>query len=630
MANLLHRTKERVLLDESKLDGRNINLEAETFKLGIDGGTSYLDRCRKDPDLPIYLYGIIQSGDKPNRNNRIYPWEYLKKECIRYMENEVKNGLSYGECFAEGHELFTKEKGWINFKDLSENAIVATMNPLTKEFEWQQITKKINYDYEGKMISLSSSSLNTLVTPKHKFFVTFNSNHNKFERVLAKDLNSSHLIPKKCNWIGKEEELITIENEYGVEKINSGLFCEFMGWWLAEGWFYFNSETGNYNFSLSQKKIENLEEIKNLLERLNWEYFLNVDKKSQENTFTITNKVISFYLSQFGKTRQKFVPNEIKELTQENINLFLECFLKGDGYKEDFYTTSKFLMNDITELLYKTNCSASITEEDQFQMFYTVKNILTAEEEEVDNFIFYTSSKYKLKENFEVVNKRKVYTNTKLYTIRKIISNYYYIADLKKEEVQYKGKVYCVEVPNHIILVKNNNRTFWSSNCDHPEESSTPMLSNACWTIEDMSFKDKDVHAKILILSAYMPDNAPGKKIRGFLLNKKNVGISSRALGSVERYSNTDCDVVAEDLEMVCWDAVSNASNFGSEKLEMVQENKKVIPNTKVKALLTESQLKGYSKGRKDNIGKFLLTEEERVYLNILGLQDFLRLYLKA
>lgn len=263
MASLLHRTSERVLLDESKLDGRNINLEAETFKLGIDGGSSYLERCRKDADLPIYLYGIIQSGDKPNRNNRIYPWDYLKKECIRYMENEVKNGLSYGEL-------------------------------------------------------------------------------------------------------------------------------------------------------------------------------------------------------------------------------------------------------------------------------------------------------------------------------------------------------------------------------DHPEESSTPMLNNACWTIEDMSFKGKDVHAKILVLSAYMPDTAPGKKVRGFLLNKKNVGISSRALGSVEQYSNSPYDIVAEDLEMVCWDGVSNASNFGSEKLEMVQENKVIVPNARAKALLTESQLKGYSKGRKDNIGKLLLTEEERVYLNILGLQDFLRIYLKA
>ena len=94
---LISRTRERVLLDESKPDGRLLNLEAKTFLLEVDGGTSYLDRCKRDSDLPIFLYGIIQSGDKPNRNGRVYPWEYLKRECIRYMEHEIKDGLSYGE-----------------------------------------------------------------------------------------------------------------------------------------------------------------------------------------------------------------------------------------------------------------------------------------------------------------------------------------------------------------------------------------------------------------------------------------------------------------------------------------------------------------------------------------------------
>lgn len=263
IGQLLSKTSERVLIDESKWNGRFLNLEAQTFKLGIDGGSSYLEKCKKNPDLPIYLHGIIQSGDKPNRNNRIYPWTYLKRECIRYMENEVKNGLSYGEL-------------------------------------------------------------------------------------------------------------------------------------------------------------------------------------------------------------------------------------------------------------------------------------------------------------------------------------------------------------------------------DHPEDSSTPMLNNACWTIEDMDFKGTDVHAKVLVLSAYMPDSAPGRKVRGFLLNNKNLGISSRALGSVERYSNTDCDVVAEDLEMVCWDGVSNASNFGSEKMEMVQEgNNKLIANTKTKIMLNESQIKTRSQSV-IGASRLTLTESEKAFLNILGVEEFLRIYMKG
>lgn len=67
------------------------------FLLEVDGGNSYLERCKNDPNLPIYLVGIIQKGDAPNRNGRIYPFDILKKECDRYLKEEVRDGQSFGE-----------------------------------------------------------------------------------------------------------------------------------------------------------------------------------------------------------------------------------------------------------------------------------------------------------------------------------------------------------------------------------------------------------------------------------------------------------------------------------------------------------------------------------------------------
>ena len=74
---------------------------------------------------------------------------------------------------------------------------------------------------------------------------------------------------------------------------------------------------------------------------------------------------------------------------------------------------------------------------------------------------------------------------------------------------------------------------------------------------------------------------------------------------------------------MICWDAVSNASNFGSEKLRVNEETKK-----KKYKLLTESQAFGTTK-RVNLIERKLtgLNERERLYLNILGIEKFLRLY---
>jgi hypothetical protein len=152
---------------------------------------------------------------------------------------------------------------------------------------------------------------------------------------------------------------------------------------------------------------------------------------------------------------------------------------------------------------------------------------------------------------------------------------------------------------------------------NHPENSATPDLNNACATIEDIWFKGKDVYGRIKVLNAFMPETAPGKMVRGFILNGKNIGISSRALGSLQEDVSSQYDIVDEDLEIICWDLVDSASNFGSEKLELT-ERKQV-------KILTESQCFGGVCNVKPS-EKILetLTESEKTYLNILGVEKFL------
>lgn len=83
--------KERkLLIEESRRNHKQ-------FLLEFDGGEAALEKAKANPDLPIYLVGIIQKGDAPNRNGRIYPFSILKKECERYIGEEIKDGQSYGE-----------------------------------------------------------------------------------------------------------------------------------------------------------------------------------------------------------------------------------------------------------------------------------------------------------------------------------------------------------------------------------------------------------------------------------------------------------------------------------------------------------------------------------------------------
>jgi hypothetical protein len=162
---------------------------------------------------------------------------------------------------------------------------------------------------------------------------------------------------------------------------------------------------------------------------------------------------------------------------------------------------------------------------------------------------------------------------------------------------------------------------------DHPAESSVPELKNAAMTIEDIWYKGTEVWAKVKLLNAYMPENAPGKMARGIVLNGKTLGISSRALGSVYA-DQTGYDVVDDDLEIICWDLVSRPSTYDA-NLRLAEGKKiKKAENT----YLTEKKCIGDScniitskKLIKENKFKEL-SREEKIYVECMGVEKFLQL----
>lgn len=116
-----------------------------------------------------------------------------------------------------------------------------------------------------------------------------------------------------------------------------------------------------------------------------------------------------------------------------------------------------------------------------------------------------------------------------------------------KEILEEKVKQYMKE------FVQNQNAF---GELDHPE-SSVVELKNASHTIEDLWWDGDDLYAKLEIL-----DTPAGMIARKILKKGKKLGISSRALGSVEVVREADGDTVQvqDDLELICWDLVSNPS----------------------------------------------------------------------
>jgi hypothetical protein len=92
---------------------------------------------------------------------------------------------------------------------------------------------------------------------------------------------------------------------------------------------------------------------------------------------------------------------------------------------------------------------------------------------------------------------------------------------------------------------------------DHPE-TSVVNLKNACHKVTEMHWEGDDLVGTVEVLTT-----PSGNILRELFRCGVNVGISSRALGSLNKVSESK-SVVGEDLELIAFDFVSNPSTPGA------------------------------------------------------------------
>ena len=147
---------------------------------------------------------------------------------------------------------------------------------------------------------------------------------------------------------------------------------------------------------------------------------------------------------------------------------------------------------------------------------------------------------------------------------------------LQEAEVQngngrvYPKKVLEREMKNYAKLVKENRAL---GELDHPDDS-VINLKNASHMVTDVWWDGNSVMGKVKVL------NTPsGKILQALVKDDCNLGISSRALGSLDE--SRGHAVVQDDLQLICFDFVSEPSTPNA--FMSLQESKK-SPNVFTKA----------------------------------------------
>lgn len=354
-------------------------------------------------------------------------------------------------CFSEDTEVLT-DNGWKFFYELEGNELIATLNPETFNIEFQKPVKYIVKEYVGDLIRIHGKrNFDLLVTPDHRLYVK-KSRHKEYSFVEAKNIPGGCSIPRTGKWNGTLKNKFIIKgvtrfwksgNNYSIEKshkydsieIPMENWAKFLGIFLAEG----NCGV-DANIQITQMKDGVIKKIRELLDSIGIKYSYH------KHSFRFRNLLLWNYLKRFGKQNERFVPGEIKESTPEIINSFLDYYCLGDGYVKPngsrmFFTTSRRLADDIQELLLKVGSVGCI-----FKSAVKGTSFKIRGKEYTRNFDVYVVRESKKKVEFYIDKGR-----------------YGHI-----QKINYRGKVYCVTVPNSIIYVRRNGKPTWSGNCRLP------------------------------------------------------------------------------------------------------------------------------------------------------------------
>jgi hypothetical protein len=342
-------------------------------------------------------------------------------------------------CYDDKTEVLTNE-GFKFFKDLNKDENFLSINLEDGNGEWCKAIGWIEEKYEGKMLLREHKSFSLMTTPNHNHVIA-KSNFKWFLGTEKDIFKSTRFLRSIPNWKGESvKSFVFDKREY-----DSKLFCEFMGYFLSEG---STVEYGSRRIHIAQSKEKYLQKMFDCCVQL----FPNANKCSnyiEIRLYRGDQDELWDYMKQFGHSHDKFIPQNIKELNKECIEIFLEAFRLGDGsirkgrdwdgYKckdnRVFSTSSPRLADDIGELILKIgkrpsyrNTGKVVVYDKKYQKTYTSK--------------------------FDQIYIDECFNTTAISEA------------LQPKEIDYNGYIYDVELEkNHTLIIRRNGKICISGNC---------------------------------------------------------------------------------------------------------------------------------------------------------------------
>lgn len=443
-------------------------------------------------------------------------WSEENPDAFAGAHSQIGMMVQFDEaCHDDKTDVMT-DKGWKLFKDVVDGDKLLTMDPTTHVARYARPTKLYAAHRVGKMYEYRAAKTGDFcVTPNHEmYFRTYISGAvQPYGKQQIQHMNRSyHHIPRQIDWCAPDTKEILIpgfvadRSAHHIQPLDADTLAAFMGWYCSEGHLIkrsFKSGIAYLGIGLSQLPGENLDEMKAICDRLGFKYRVSVHPTRKCHQIEITNRGLAEYLATFGTLcTNKCVPSVIRFLSRRQINIFLDAFVKGDGYsrtgRDILYTSSAKLADDLQELCLKAGFASTVT-------------------------------KRPLKDKPIDFGTHTAVSGTDGYVVTRSTT----VNDLKFKwsnvhEIDYDGMVYCAEVPpDHLLYTRRNGHAMWSGNSGIPD----PI-----WNVTEGFFTDMSPLRLWLAISN--PRRNTGKFFECFHKNRgfwKTRYIDSRTVEGVDR-----------------------------------------------------------------------------------------------
>jgi len=341
--------------------------------------------------------------------------------------------------------------GWVKIPDVKIGDEIFTLNPDTKEIRYQPIQNTYRYFVDEDLYHFEGKYLDVLCTHDHKVYAR-PIHKDEFSLMQASEVPGifSFMVGGGI-WKGIEKDFFEIPamdifvgdrwNNTAVKTrtqpaviIPMDTWLEFLGYFISEG----STSTRKYEYcvEIHQNNGEGLDKIIECAKKLPFKVYIDADQ------IRIYSKQLWSCLSPLGTQPVRYIPEELKKLSTRQLKILYDALMFGDGSDNGYYSSSQKLAEDVQELRIKMGVAANVYTRDRIGNDVVIYGKKCGTAKYIEHRVGLNDDHLypELRRNSCAGHNQGVFLE------------------------HYTGWVHCVEVPDHVILIRYNGKTCFVGN----------------------------------------------------------------------------------------------------------------------------------------------------------------------